>query len=329
MDWVPFFEAHNINYVTSGPNTSKGQISTKCPWCGNADESEHLSISLSGKGFRCWRQPAHAGKNPAKLIQALLNCSYEQASSLAGNAKTLPNDFMNKIKQSLDRPEQIQKPNRLVLPSEFKKFTTLPSCRLYLEYINRRGFTIADTDAYGLYYASMGPYRGRVIFTIMYEGELVGWTGRTVFLSEMARYKTLTHDVEKAEEQGEIPAPNPISYYLLFYDHIMTSNADTIVLCEGPFDALKVNVLGKHIGAVASCFFTSSLSKEQLNLLHEILPRFKNRFLMLDENTFAKSARIRSDLAALDVDIVRMPKGVKDPGEIKSMAQLKNMLAIV
>lgn len=333
MDWIAFFQSNNIHYITSGPNTARDHISTHCVWCGASDESEHLSVSLSGKGFRCWRQPQHSGRNPAKLIQALLNCSWEQANVIAGHEKSLPNDFMQKVKSSLLKQVVETKKNKLELPIEFKQFTILPSGRIYVDYLRSRNFTdeniFVDTKKYGIYYASQGLYKGRVIFSIIQSYKLVGWTGRTIFPSEQVRYKTLTHDLEKAKERGEFPAPNPISYYLLFHDRLMSSNANTIVLCEGPFDAWRVNLLGESLGVVATCFFTSMLSEQQLNLLHEILPKFENKYLLLDEGTFSKAARIRSDLVALDVIVKRLSQGVKDPGELRSTKQLKEMLAIV
>lgn len=329
MDWISFLQSNNIHHVTSGPNTSRDQIGIRCPWCGQSDESEHLSINLSGKGFRCWRQPIHSGKNPAKLIQALLNCSWEQANALAGQAKSLPNDFLSKIKSSLNKEAVVERANNLKLPPEFKQFSTLPSCRPYLAYVNSRGFSIEDTKDYGVYYASQGLYKGRVLFTVVQDGKLCGWTGRTIFPSEQIRYKTLTHDLEKAQERGEIPSPNPISHYLLFYDLIVKSKAHTLILCEGPVDAWRINILGKHVGIVGTCFFTSTLSQQQLNLLHELLPRFEHKYLVLDENTFSKAARIRSDLITLDVPVCRLPKGIKDPALLASTKQLKDMLAIV
>jgi hypothetical protein len=316
--------------VDSGSNVVRGNIACRCPWCGNNDPSEHMSINLEGRGFRCWRQPLHSGKNPAKLVQALLGCSWDQANQIAGQAKSLPNDFMNKVKQSLAKPELVNRSNNLRLPPEFKPFSGKPSCKSYILYLRRRGFNdkniLEDTKDYGIHYASQGNYKGRVIFIIEHEGKLVGWTGRTIYPNEMARYKTLSHDVEKAKENDEQPAPNPISHYLLWYDRIVNFTADTIVLCEGPFDAWRVNLLGEELGVVATCFFTSTLSKQQLNLLHGLLPRFKNRYLLLDENTFSKAARIRSDLVSLGVEVKRLPAGVKDPGEIGTVKQLQEIL---
>lgn len=328
FDWINFFQQHNIHHRTSGPNVGRDGAVIHCCFCGNADESEHLVVSLSGKGFKCWRDRSHAGKNPAKLIQALLKCSWEQANAIAGQSKSLPNDFMSKVKSSLVKQEPIQVVSKLKLPPEFKKFSRLPSCQIYLNYINSRGFTTKDTLDYEIYYASQGNYKGRILFTVRQEGKLVGWTGRTIFPSAMARYKTLTNDPDKAKENGEIPAPAPISDYLLFQDRLVNTDADTIVLVEGPFDAWKVSILGSYIGVVSTCFFTSTMSKQQENLLHDLLPRFKNRFLLLDQNTFAKATKISNDLSALGIVVKRMPASVPDPGEIKTLLQLKSMLAL-
>lgn len=328
FDWPSFLQQNNVYFATSGPNVSRGNCVIHCPWCGNADDSQHLVINLNGQGFKCWRDRSHAGKNPARLIQALLNCSWEQAATIAGQGKALPNDFMNKVKSSLVKQEIKQKVNDLQLPKEFKSFSSLPSCKPYLRYIEDRGFKLEYTKPYDVYYASQGLYKGRVIFAVYdKEGCLTGWTGRTIYDQEMIRYKTLTHDLEKAQERGEVPAPNPISHHLLFYDRIVDSGVDTIVLCEGPFDAWRVNVLGELHNIVATCFFTSSLSVQQLNLLHELLPNFVNRYLLLDENTFSKAGRIKSDLISLGVQVKRLPQGIKDPGLIKTSLQLKAILS--
>ena len=333
MDWINFFQTNNIHYVTSGPNVARGHACIRCVWCGADDDSQHLSVSLTGKGFRCWRQPLHAGRNPAKLIQALLNCSWEQASLLAGQAKALPNDFMQRVRSSMVKDEVVERKNDLTLPIEFKHFSTLPSARIYVDYLRSRKFTdwniFEDTKKYGIYYASQGLYKGRVIFTITQNYELCGWTGRTVFDIEQVRYKTLTHDREKADERRETPAPNPISHFLLFHDKIVHSLSNTIVLCEGPFDAWRLNLLGAPIGIDATCFFTSTLSAQQLNLLHELLPKYENRYLLLDKNTFSKAARIRADLVALGVEVKKLSDNVKDPAELTTTKQLKEVLAIV
>jgi hypothetical protein len=174
-------------------------------------------------------------------------------------------------------------------------------------------------------YCTQGAYKGRIIFTVEFEGKLVGWTGRSIYPGVDARYRTLSDDKEKANKEGYEPAPAPISDFLLFYDRLLDTNADTCVLCEGPFDAWRVNLLGRRLGVVATCFFTSTLSRQQLLLLHSILPEFDRRLLMLDENTLTKALTIKSDMISLGVDIAHL-KGVKDPGEIQSERQLEALL---
>lgn len=332
FDWIKFFEQHKIPYVTKGPNVSRGRIAIHCPWCGIDDPSEHLSIRLDGPGFTCWRnKDKHWGKRPEKLIQALLKCSWDEAHRLAGNEKEVPSDFMASLKAKLVKERQEKEKQILRLPKEFKPIGDMPSAAPYKTYLSDRGFTTEDIEEaweYGIFYASQGLYKGRIIFTVRDQGQLVGWTGRTIYPTETLRYKTLTHDPEKARERGEIPAPAPISDYLLFIDYLRGTDADTVVLCEGPVDAWNTNILGKPLGVVATCFFTSTLSNQQINLLHAVLPKFKYRYLLLDQNTFAKSARMKADLAAFDVEVKHLPPTIDDPGEIPSTKMLEQVLAI-
>ena len=330
FDWEAFFRQHSIEYRTSGPNTAKGNATLHCCWCGLDDPSMHLSVSLQGHGFRCWRNPQHRGKNPAKLIQALLNCSWERACSIAGVDVYLPDNFMAQIKASLIKNDVVKPTNKLRLPKEFKTFSNKPSAKYYIKYLQSRHF--ADNEIftadkqYGIYYCTQGTYKGRIIFTIVFDGQLCGWTGRTIFPLETLRYKTLSSDKDKAYKEGYDAAPNPISHYLLFYDKIVDADADTIILCEGPFDAWKLNVLGKNLGVVATCFFTSSLSQMQLQLLHELLPKFKHRLLMLDANTLTKAMHMKSTLLSLGVELRHVPAALKDPGALQSEKQLRALL---
>src|SRR5688572_2948962 len=79
MDWVEFFKANMIDYVTRGPNTKRGEVSVNCPWCAGDDPSHHLGINLTKAAYGCLRNPEHRGKRPAGLIAALLGCSFSQA----------------------------------------------------------------------------------------------------------------------------------------------------------------------------------------------------------------------------------------------------------
>jgi hypothetical protein len=333
MDWINFFQSRGVHFRTAGPNTAQGNVTIHCPWCGLDDPSEHLSVSTEGKGFRCWRKPEHSGKNPAKLIQAILSCSWEQAISIAGHRKTLPDSVLSRVKGALSTRDDPYEQNKLTLPKEFKPFQDKPSFKPFRTYLNNRGFSdlqISDaTSQYGIYYVTQGYFRGRIIFTVVKDGQLCGWTGRTIYDQEIVRYSTLTTKPEKAKSRGETPAKNPIGHYLLFYDLLLDNAADTLFLCEGPFDAWRVNVLGKNLGVAATCFFTNTPSKYQINLLHELAAHYDNTYLVLDVGMFSKSLKIAQDFSAIGIKRIEMLPGVKDPGELKSEKQLAKMLAVV
>jgi len=327
IDWLEFFNAHDIEFRTSGPNVSKGNVAIACPYCGSEDPSQHMSVSLTGAGWYCFRRPNHRGKNPARLISALIGCSWEQAQRLAGNSSYLPQDFASTIRDKLS-PLPKQWHHHLTLPQEFKLLNSIsPSSHFYLEYLrDQRGFSrdeIRELPNFNIRYCTRGAFKGRIIFPVFFNQTLVSWTGRTIFLNQSIRYKTLSDDPEKAEWDNYPPALGPITDYLLFYDEL---DGDTICLCEGPMDALKIRLLGQPHGITGTCFFTSQPSAMQIDLLHEILPRFKRRVVLLDrKGTFGTALDIKARLATAGVRVGMLPSNVKDPAEL-SRSQLLRII---
>lgn len=340
FDWLRFFDAYRIPYSEHGPNTSKDNVVVRCPFCGTQDPSQHMSVSLSGRGWKCWRQPTHRGKNPARLVAALAHVDRATADRIVGNAVYIPSDFMRRMKEALvvDKMPAAKKSIGLELPREFKPFTGLPSSKPFVRYlVQDRGFSQKQvatfTQRYGLRYCARGTYRGRVIFPVYYRGRLVSWTGRTIYADEVLRYRALSSDGEKAEKEGYKPAIGSISHYLLWYDELMATDADTLVLCEGPFDALKISVLGRSRGVVATCFFTAAPTNQQLLLLGDLLPRFKRRVMILDQaGTFATGVKITNALSdafsTLDIITYRLPPTLKDPGLFGQNSFEKFLIAI-
>ena len=321
FDWVDFLERNKIEHTTKGKNVSSGNVAIKCPWCGLADPSEHMVISLQGKGWICQRNRAHRGLSSARLIQMLLHCSYEMALSMVKGGSFLPDDWHARIMQSL-APERLPKQDErapIDLPNAFRAIGRSVSSRPYVRYLFNRNYTsrqIKDLyDRWGIMYAPRSSYRGRIIFPVYFEGRLATWTGRTISDNpDTLRYKTLSADPEKAKWEEMPVALGPINNYLLWWDFLLECDAKTIILCEGPFDALKLVTLGWGRGVVATCFFTSQPSPTQIELLHELLPRFKRKLLLLDENTDSAQMTISAELTTLGLERIRLPAGMKDPG---------------
>lgn len=341
FDYINFLERYGIEYKTRSPNAGRGEIAIRCPFCGAADPSEHMSINLDGRGWMCRRardDSQHRGKSPARLIRALIGCSAAEAARIVGapllpGAQSVADQVEALLGGSAAAPPA---PRELREPAEFKKFIGLPSERPFMRYLEGRGFParfVRHASAeMGLRYCTAGPFAGRVIFLVHMEGQLATWTGRAISPRAGRRYQAHTPDPELAASWGLPPAALPVEQGLLWYDDLLPGGpllgsverpaADTIYLCEGPFDSLKVNMLGWRHGIVSTCFFTSSFSSGQENLLHTLLPRFKNKYLLLDQGTLPTAVGAASKLVALGVKVKFLPPGLKDPGELSSEAEL-------
>ena len=107
MDWIRLFEANNIPWVSRGPNTKRGEVSIKCPWCGEDDPSEHLGISLDKENWGCLRSIRHRGRRPYALVQALLGCSYAQARIIVDQYSTSDPETFEQVIAPLFDDEKI------------------------------------------------------------------------------------------------------------------------------------------------------------------------------------------------------------------------------
>lgn len=324
FDFINFFNQHAIEYMTSGPSVTRGNVAIHCPMCGSDDESHHMGVSVHGKGWRCWRRPdQHSGRSPVRLVQALLGCTLTEAIRIAGGPGRLPQDLLSQVTLLLNPEQQSSQPREgPALPQQFRRLISpYPSVQPYHRYLYRRGYDTHDTevvqrlDDYGLRYASHGPWKGRIIFPVYFNERLMSWTGRTIFTDESLRYRSLSYDPDKAKRTGDQPAVEPINHFLLWYDRLLQADADTLVLVEGPFDALHVDFLGEQDGIVASCLFTATPTAEQMELLYDLLPRFKYKYLLLDNDMLPVTLRIASTLISLGLDARFMPSRIKDPGE--------------
>lgn len=258
------------------------------------------------------RNRSHRGGNPARLIQALIGGSWEQANLIAGQRIRL-NDFEAQMQALITKPQQNNEMIELRMPDEFKPFSTMPSCAPFRKYLWSRGFDWQQLRHYHLRYCTRGPFAGRVIIPIYANHKLVNWTGRSIHKGAIQRYKTVS-----AKQAVSI------THFLLWQDHLGKEGdgTDTIYLCEGPFDSLKIRMLGKKKGITSTCFFTASPTRQQIDLLHEILPRFRHRYLLLDNEALLTTMQTHSDLLTLDIQPRYLPPNVKDPGELQTLDQL-------
>jgi hypothetical protein len=317
FDWIKFLSSEGIAFRQYG----RSQLNTACPFCGESDyDRNNMSINIEGKGWRCWRdKQRHVGKSPVRLIQAYLKCSFEHAISLAGAGKAPESDLLNMVRSRIAPIQVAEQRKPLVMPAEFKTTWLNPSATGYRAYLKKRGISVSLAKQLGLRYCYSGEFAGRIIIPVMHRRKLVSWTGRSIHKQAEIRYLSASEEI----------AGRPINNYLLFYDELLRCEATTLCMCEGPFDAIKLWSLGRQRSIAATCFFTSSASDKQIDMLHSLLPKFHRRYLLLDQGTQGQAMRLTQQLCSLGVTIANLPPGFKDPGELGAdITSQKFMLAL-
>jgi hypothetical protein len=187
--------------------------------------------------------------------------------------------------------------------------------QLIMIYLQKRGYTFDEATEvmqdYGLRSAIDGPFGYRIVFPVEMPHGLATWTGRGINDRMIPKYKTLSPDPDKAKAQKLPRARLPIGQCLWNARELQYARGRLLVICEGPFDALRVDYYGRAAGIRATCLFGKNLSDDQA-LLAMSLGRFDKRKLALDPDAALDMRRavLSREYAGLEwIDI----KGVKDP----------------
>ena len=305
MDWVAFLEAHHIGYVTSGPNTRRGQISIRCPWCGDDDPSEHLSISLAKDAFGCWRNAQHAGRKPYSLVAALLGCSFGQARVIVTQYSTAdPASFGEAITALGGTPEAPQQAQVAPegLPPDFRPIKPTGLTSRFWRYLENRGFNDIGTliEQYDLLCCQHGRFKDRLIIPLYSKRQLIGWTARAIQATVNApRYLTSSAAVKS----------------MIFNEDELAEGGKTLFITEGPFDALKVDYYGCVDGTRATCLFGVNPTPAQIASLRAVAPKFNHVKILFDDGAFDAAMQLSEWLPPY-VRMTALPPGVKDPGTL-------------
>lgn len=303
--------------IDRGPNVKRGEINIRCPFCGSADPSFHMGLNLDTGFWACWRNRDHRGKSPLRLLVQLLGVSYYQARKLAGltdDTYVDPDGFDAVAARIMGRDnlEKVEHVRREFLdyPREFHRLDERGSGRRFFYYLAwDRNFGMAGTralaDEYGVMYANRGPFKERVIFGYRdHDANLLGWTGRAIAEASI-RYRDLETD----------DCIVPIKQTLLNLEHA-ARGGKVLVVCEGPIDALKVDVFGSRFGVRAVALSTNSLSAAQTYLLEEVAPFYEKVLVMMDQASqlgVVDSMRMRQDLRTVsNASIIPVPYDLKD-----------------
>lgn len=322
--WERFLRRHKVEYVTSGPNVAKGYVGVKCPFCGSADPSEHMSIDLRGRYWRCWRNSSHSGKSKAVLIRRLIRCTEEEAQRLAGeDVAPAPDNSelagsLDKLRQSANLLAGSVEKAPLTFPREFHPLLNgRPMAGAFIAYLHDRGYRDGEVrwlaEMYGLHYATIGPFAWRLIIPIYDRGgKLLTWTGRAISANTQPRYKTLS--------VSNGPALASTSNTLLGLPLLWgAQDSRVLVICEGPFDALRLATSGVALGVHATCLFGLRASSDQRAIFQGLEERFARFYLLLDASAESQRLRLARQLLPVKLRALRLPSGVDDPGDLSAV----------
>jgi 5S rRNA maturation endonuclease (ribonuclease M5) len=309
MDWIRFLDENHVGYVTRGPNTKRGEVSIKCPMCGEEDPSEHLGINLETENWGCHRNSSHRGKSARTLIKAILGCSSQQAGFVVRQYSKADPDNLESALSTLmfdDCQENLNKKitNQKNEPkfSDFNQIKARGVTKRFFKYLQGRGYDnpYEIIGAYNLRCCLTGKYKDRIIIPITLNGELLGWTSRALGSPvEAPRY--LASNVE-------------VKTTIFNYDKLKNGGKRLFVV-EGPFDAIKMDNFGYRNNETirATCTFGTSVTISQIALLRTLAKRFEEVFVLFDKGAEDQGENLAS---WVDAKSAYLPNDVDDPGEL-------------
>lgn len=290
IDWKQLFSAMGVEWRDRGPNTTRDDVNICCPFCGD-DYGFHLGVSITGGNkYYCFRNTEHGGRSPARLLQAL-GASYEESKQLVEEY----GDGEAPIQVSSTPPASIAK--------SWRKFMSAADCPECMHYLRQRGFNEPQTLAkrYDLRYAPYGRWARRVILPVKLDTSVVSWTARSIDAHRIPKYM-----MQSVIYPGLVYTPK--------------LSRDTMVIVEGPLDALKIAATNmEHVGALA--LMGKALNSRKLIILTQLLRETRKIVFAPDADVDAVSSSRMLSLLKLTsmgrpIHSIRPPANYKDAGEM-------------
>jgi hypothetical protein len=203
---------------------------------------------------------------------------------------------------------------------------TDPACAPHAqawEYLATRGIAPEVARTYGLGYGRSGKLHGYIVFPVIMDHTLVFWQGRKTWDPP----RELTGEARKAwiARTGYKKTLNPVSIGQVatggevLFNYDMARHAETIVICEGPVDAVKV---GTH--AVALLGKTAQAVK--VERLRRTTARAFVIYLDRGAEESASALALARELAPFAAVWIATPPEGHDPGSL-SVAQNAEVIA--
>lgn len=298
LNWLQLFQDEGIQYVSGGKNTSKGFISIKCPFCLD-DPSEHLGVHLATGHWTCWRDSTHRSSSPERLLTVLTGHSKATVRLLIEAYTANGLDAFGTPVAVETAPQASKRPQ---LPHEFRPIEVDSLTHKFWQYLYDRGFDDPDKliSNYELKACLFGRWKGRVIIPVKDSKGLVGWQGRAIQKSDTAPKYLTSSELVKAT----------------IFNLQNLNRGDILFICEGPFDALKVDYYGQSNGMRATCFFGVNFTFDQINQLISLRHRFRRVISLLDNDSAGITASFLLSDYLPELEFGCLPDEIHDPGDL-------------
>lgn len=324
FDIISFYNHHHIEYVTKGTNVKRSDVNISCPFCNSTsspDPSHHLGVNLNTGQWSCWRDRRHRGRTLHRLIMKIAKVSYAQARELLGEDRVWINE--GAFERFAEDPEgyfsgdaeEEEKARELELPKEFREFDGKRAAGPYWGYLAGRGFHPRHLEElvrrYYLRYAISGAFSSRIILPLHLDHQLMGWTSRAIAKDASLRYRTLS------EDEGALVS---VKELVFDFDNIVDYYGDVLFICEGPFDAIKLDFYARDLRSRATCVFGLNFKPSQLALLSELAFNFRRVVILLDREEYSSAWYLQGwleDYTSNRIALGELPESVKDPGDLR------------
>jgi len=304
FDWKTFVEEHHIDYVDTGASTAKNNIYITCPWCGT--DKKHMGLSLTSPAWGCWKGEDHRGRSPVRLIAALLGCSNADAKRYIEDQAPPPGSW-DSLRTALASTTQQEQPaaQQFVMPSGVRPLTRDGFGERFVRYLEQRGYQDEleyVLHRYDVQYALTGDFAYRVVLPIVMGGQLVAATGRTIGDAQ-PKYLTLPH----GKAAGGV-----------LYNTDRCVHRDTLVVVEGPLDALRFDLTAHRQGVDTVAVLGSTPGRARVAALRALCAPYRRTVVLLDQDATGAAVRLAGRLGGALVG--QLPAGVKDPGDLDTDA---------
>ncbi len=291
IDWHGLLGHLRIEWQDRGANTSRGNVNIHCPWCAERDPSHHLSISEEREAYYCYRDRRHRGRSFLYLLNAL---GVDRV-----NGVHLLSEY-----HASRRILKVEKPKESNLQAAWNQFINAHERQSILDYLEAREFINPARlcRRYDLRYAENGLWAQRLLIPLHDEGQVVSWTGRAIRPGLEPRYR-----MAKNDNPGLVYCPR--------------TPQETVLIVEGPIDALKIAAAMEGTGISSIALITNSINGGKALRIQQIAESCSRVYVVLDRGMEAFHARTIAAALALPgkqryISRLELPSGVKDPGEM-------------